>query len=52
MKEQTIIADIVTLLQSHTFYGAGKYTEIAKGKNEIGHTLRKINRLWLSRGIS
>jgi hypothetical protein len=47
-----IIADIITLLKSHTFYGAGEFTEIAKGKNEIGYTLRKIKRLWLSRGTS
>jgi hypothetical protein len=40
-------------LRSGEFYGAGKYTEIAKGKYE--YTLnwrdikRKIRRIWLSR---
>lgn len=42
----TIIADIIDLLQKNEFYGAGKYTEIAKGKNQIGFTFRKIKRLW------
>lgn len=48
-----MIADIIKLLQSHDFYGAGEYTEIAKGKNElvtnwIGFK-NKIKRIWLSR---
>jgi len=42
-----MIAEIITLLQSHTFYGAGEFTEIAKGKNEIDNYFRKIKR-WLS----
>lgn len=41
-----MIAQIIDLLQKSEFYGAGKYTEIAKGKNEIGHSFRKIRRLW------
>lgn len=41
-----MIAEIITLLQSNPFYGAGKFTEIAKGKNEIGHVIRKIKRQW------
>jgi len=45
-----MIADIITLLQSHDFNGAGPYTEIAKGKNELGFNFRKIKR-WLSRKI-
>ena len=44
-----MIAEIIKLLQSHDFYGAGEYTEIAKGKNEIGETFKKIKRQWLSR---
>lgn len=39
-----MIADIITLLQSNNFYGAGKFTEIAKGKNEIDNYFRKIKR--------
>jgi hypothetical protein len=42
-----MIAETITLLQSHHFKGAGKYTEIAKGKNEIGNEINKIKRLWL-----
>jgi hypothetical protein len=49
----TIIADIITLLKSHTFYGAGEFTEIAKGKNEYVDNLQtginKIKRIWHSR---
>ncbi len=43
-----IIAEIITLLQSHKFYGAGEFTEIAKGKNEIDNYFRKIVRKWQS----
>lgn len=43
-----MIADIITLLQSHHFMGAGKFTEIAKGQNEIDNYFRKIKR-WLSK---
>jgi hypothetical protein len=45
-----MIAETITLLQSHHFKGAGKYTEIAKGKNELGNELRKIKR-WLLRKL-
>jgi hypothetical protein len=49
----TIIPDIITLLKSHTFYGAGEFTEIAKGKNEYVDNLQtginKIKRIWHSR---
>jgi hypothetical protein len=42
-----IIAEIIKLLQSHHFIGAGKYTEIAKGKNELCNDFkRKIYREW------
>lgn len=48
-----MITDIIKLLQSHQFNGAGEFTEIAKGKNEYISTWidfkRKIKRLWLSR---
>lgn len=48
-----IIPEIIELLQSHHFYGAGKYTEIAKGKNEYVTTFKdgflKIKRLWQSK---
>ena len=30
-----MISEIIRTLQSNEFYGAGEYTEIAKGKNEI-----------------
>lgn len=45
-----MITDIIKLLQNNDFYGAGKYTEIAKGKyqyvcNWKGFK-RKIKRLW------
>jgi len=41
-----MIVQIIDLLQKNNFYGAGKFTEIAKGKNKIGHSFRKIRRLW------
>jgi hypothetical protein len=41
-----MIAEIITLLQANTFYGAGEFTEIAKGKNEIDNYFRKFKR-WL-----
>ena len=48
-----MIAETITLLQSHHFKGAGKYTDIAKGKNEIVYSFKemiiKIQRIWLSR---
>ena len=48
-----MIAEIIRTLQSNPFYGAGKYTEIAKGKNQIVTDFkglkRKVKRIWLSR---
>lgn len=44
-----MIADIIKLLQSNPFYGAGKFTEIAKGQNEIAtrkNFIEKIKRAW------
>lgn len=45
-----MIAEIITLLQSHHFYGGGELIEIAKGKNEIvlkwKDFKRKIYRQW------
>lgn len=41
-----MITDIIDLLKSYHFRGAGKYTEIAKGQNEIDNYFRKIKR-WL-----
>ena len=45
-----MIADIIKLLQSHDFYGAGEYTEIAKGENELVSNWsgfkNKIKRKW------
>ena len=43
-----MIADIIKLVQSNPFYGAGKFTEIAKGQNEIDNYFRKIYRKWQS----
>jgi hypothetical protein len=43
-----MIADIITLLQSHHFIGAGEFTEIAKGKNELDNYFRKLKRKWQS----
>jgi hypothetical protein len=37
-----MIAEIITLLKSNPFYGAGEFTEIAKGKNELDNYFRKI----------
>jgi len=50
-RERKMIAEIITLLQANPFYGAGKYTEIAKGKNSLDNTFKKIKRIWLSRKI-
>lgn len=47
-----MIADIIKLLQSNPFYGAGKFTEIAKGQNEMAtrkNFIEKIKRAWQSR---
>lgn len=46
-----MIVDIITLLRSHHFRGAGQFTEIAKGQNEITtrkNFTEKIKRQWLS----
>jgi hypothetical protein len=47
-----MIHEIIKTLRSNEFYGAGKYTEIAKGQKEIVTTFKgaktKIKRLWLS----
>jgi len=46
-----MIAEIIKLLQSNPFYGAGKFTEIAKGKNEITTSrnfFEKLKREWRS----
>lgn len=42
-----MISQIIDLLQKNEFYGAGPFTEIAKGKNQIGYSFRKIKRRWL-----
>ena len=48
-----MISEIIKTLQSNEFYGAGKYTEIAKGKHESVTTWNgfknKIKRVWLLR---
>jgi hypothetical protein len=44
-----MIAEIIKLLQTNPFYGAGRFTEIAKGQNEKDNVIRKIKRKWLSR---
>jgi hypothetical protein len=53
VRSKMIIPEIIKLLQSHNFYGAGEYTEIAKGKHELVSDIkggyRKIKRQWLSR---
>jgi len=45
-----MIADIIKLLQSADFNGAGEYTEIAKGKHELVTNFsvfkNKITRKW------
>ena len=48
-----MIANIIKVLQSGEFYGAGECTEIAKGKNEYVTDYRglkrKVKRIWQSR---
>ena len=39
-----MIANIIKVLQSGEFYGAGEYTEIAKGKNEYVTDYRGLKR--------
>jgi len=50
-----MIANIIKTLQSGEFYGAGEYTELAKGKNEYVSDYRgfkrKIKRVWQSRKL-
>jgi len=50
-----MIIDIINLLKTNKFHGAGEYTEIAKGKNEIILDLKtftnKIKRKWQSRKL-
>lgn len=47
------IAMILKQLRGADYFGAGPYTEIAKGKHELDLSWaglkRKIKRLWLSR---
>ena len=48
-----MIAEVIQLLQTDNFYGAGELTEIAKGKNELAYTFKegkiKIRRFWQSK---
>jgi hypothetical protein len=50
-----MISEIITLLQKHHYKGAGNFTEIAKGKNELittfGDAKEKIKRIWQSRKL-
>lgn len=39
-----MISEIIRTLQSNEFYGAGEYTEIAKGKHEIVTTFKGFKR--------
>ena len=39
-----MIAQIIRTLQSNEFYGAGEFTEIAKGKNEIARNWKDAKR--------
>ena len=45
-----MITEIIKILQDDNFYGAGEYTEIAKGKREMVTSWkgikRKIKRQW------
>ena len=47
------IIKIIDVLRDGNFYGAGKYTEIAKGENELVTDLKsvkqKMRRVWRSR---
>ena len=46
-----MIAEIIKTLQAGEYFGAGEYTEIAKGKHELVTDFtglkRKVKRLWL-----
>jgi hypothetical protein len=46
-----MIAEIIKLAQSNPFYGAGRFTEIAKGQNEIDNIFIKIYRKWQSKKL-
>jgi hypothetical protein len=47
-----MIGEIIRTLRSNEFYGAGEFTEIAKGKHEIVNNWKqfknKATRLWQS----
>ena len=47
------MTEIIEALQKGDYYGAGEYTEIAKGKYELDYsfetTKRKIKRIWLKK---
>jgi hypothetical protein len=47
-----MISEIINVLRSNEFFGAGEFTEIAKGKHEIVSNCKqfknKAKRLWLS----
>lgn len=47
--------EILKALHSNHYYGAGEFTEIAKGKHELNYdwatTKRKIKRQWLLRKL-
>jgi|TARA_R110000850_G_scaffold170668_1_gene296070 hypothetical protein len=48
-----MLGNTISILQSNKFYGAGEFTELAKGKNELVSDWRgfkdKITRVWQSR---
>jgi len=48
-----MIAEIISLLHKNDFYGAGEFTEIAKGKHELTTDFKtfknKIKRKWYNR---
>lgn len=48
-----MITEIIEALHKSDYFGAGYYTEIAKGKHEIPTTVKsgiyKVKRKWLSR---
>jgi len=48
-----MIANTISILQSNNFYGAGEFTEIAKGKHELVTDWKgfknKVVRIWQSR---
>tara|TARA_R110000803_G_scaffold76454_3_gene141105 strand:+ start:5851 stop:6003 length:153 start_codon:yes stop_codon:yes gene_type:complete len=45
-----MIAEVIKILREDNYYGAGEYTEIAKGKHELvtdwKSIKRKIKRQW------